>query len=127
MTVEIITEEEPNISSTRWRTVIDHQAGRYFFESAISPSIFWVDLNKVDFKPGADVKKLDLGKDQSNIFSGEVSGEFVTTKPFKFLGITEEQLQAAIEQEEALTTVLDAEEEAVFENEKPNAVPNNQE
>lgn len=119
------TEEEPNISSTRWRTVIDHQAGRYFFESAISPSIFWVDLNKVDFKPGADVKKLDLGKDQSNIFSGEVSGEFVTTAPFKFLGITEEQLQAAIKQEEALKTVLDAEEEAVFENEKSNAILNN--
>ena len=26
--------DEPNISSTRWRTVVDHKALRYFFESA---------------------------------------------------------------------------------------------
>lgn len=38
------TEEEPNISSTRWRTVVDHKRGLYFFESAVSPNVFWVDL-----------------------------------------------------------------------------------
>ena len=43
------TEEEPNISSTRGRTVVDHQEQLYFFESALSPNIFWVDLKKIDF------------------------------------------------------------------------------
>ena len=43
------TEEEPNISSTRWRTVVDHKRQIYFFESALTPNIFWVDLKKVDF------------------------------------------------------------------------------
>lgn len=88
------TEEEPNISSTRWRTVVDHQAQLYFFESAISPNVFWVDLKKIDFSPGLEnVKKLDLGPNQSHIYSGEVSSEFVVTKPFPFLGVTEAELQ----------------------------------
>lgn len=82
------TEEEPNISSTRWRTVFDHKRQLYFFESAVSPNLFWVDLKKVDFsKQTGQVKKLDLGKDQGNIFAGEVSTEFKTSKPFEFLGV----------------------------------------
>ena len=32
------------------------------------------------------VKKLDLGPNQSNIFSGEVSGRFEVAAPFKFEG-----------------------------------------
>ncbi|MEG2499394.1 linear amide C-N hydrolase, partial [Brevundimonas sp.] len=46
------TEEEPNISSTRWRTVIDHKRGLYFFESAVSPNVFWVDLKDINFNNG---------------------------------------------------------------------------
>jgi choloylglycine hydrolase len=38
------TSDEPNISTTLWRTVIDHKDLRYFFESALSPNTFWVDL-----------------------------------------------------------------------------------
>ena len=38
-----------NISSTLWRTVIDHDAKRYYFDSVINPSVIWVDLDKVDF------------------------------------------------------------------------------
>ena len=96
------TEEEPNISSTRWRTVVDHQAQLYFFESAISPNIFWVDLKKVDFSADAkNIKKLDLGPNQSHIYSGEVSADFVETPAFKFLGITEAQMQDEIAKEKA--------------------------
>jgi len=45
----IATPEEPNISSTRWRTVADQKRMRYFFESALTPNVFWVDLVKLDF------------------------------------------------------------------------------
>ena len=45
----ITTPGEPNISSTRWRSVIDHKQGLYFFESAITPNTFWVDLKKLNF------------------------------------------------------------------------------
>ncbi|APS31007.1 linear amide C-N hydrolase [Pectobacterium brasiliense] len=78
----------PNISSTRWRTVIDHKSLQYFFESAVSPNIFWVDLKKIDFSPlGNNPSKLDLGPNQSTIYSGETSGKFTSTTPFKFAGL----------------------------------------
>jgi len=80
----ITTPGEPNISSTRWRTVADHKRKLYFFESALTPNTFWVDLNKVDF--GGQVLKLDLGPDQRNTFSGDALSHFVPSKPFDFLG-----------------------------------------
>lgn len=80
------TEEEPNISSTRWRTVIQHKQGRYFFESAVSPNVFWVDLAEIDFGDGI-TRKLDLGADQSNIYAGKVNASFVETKPFTFMSV----------------------------------------
>lgn len=79
------TEEEPNISSTRWRTVIDHKRQLYFFESAVSPNVFWVDLKDINFNNGKTLK-LDLGKDQANVYAGKANSSFVETQPFAFLG-----------------------------------------
>lgn len=73
----------PNIAPTRWRTVADLNAGRYFFESAHSPSVFWVDLGKLNLKPGAPVLKLDLQADP--LRAGEVSSGFSPAEPFRFL------------------------------------------
>jgi choloylglycine hydrolase len=75
--------ERPNIASTIWRTVADAGEKRYYFESAYSPSIFWVDLDRLKLAPGSRPAKLDL-KDRP-ILSGEVSDKFVPTEPFKFL------------------------------------------
>lgn len=83
------THEEPNISSTRWRTVVDHKRKLYFFESALSPNSFWVDLNKINFKDGV-TRKLDLGKNQENIYAGDATAQFKTAPPFHFLGIDED-------------------------------------
>ena len=69
----------PNISATLWRAVSDHDARRYYFESTLKPSVFWVDLDKVDMKPGAPVKALDAGG--AKILAGEVSGEFEPAEP----------------------------------------------
>ncbi|WP_300731249.1 linear amide C-N hydrolase [Pseudomonas sp.] len=83
----ISTPGEPNISSTRWRSVIDHKNSLYFFESAVTPNTFWVDLKKLDLsKATGQVKKLDLGPNQSTIFSGEVSSQFKPMPAFKFEG-----------------------------------------
>jgi choloylglycine hydrolase len=79
------TEEEPNISSTRWRTVVDHKNLLYFFESAVSPNTFWVDLKQINFKTTA-FQKLDLGADQANVYAGDATPYFKTTKAFQFLG-----------------------------------------
>jgi choloylglycine hydrolase len=84
----IATPDEPNISSTRWRTVVHHTRRLYFFESALTPNVFWVDLKKLDFTEKAPVRKLDLGRGESNTFAGESSAEFVSSEPFTFLGIT---------------------------------------
>ena len=74
---------KPNIAATIWRTVSDTGAKRYYFESSYTPSIFWVDLAKLNLAAGATPSKLELGGDP--ILSGEVSNKFVRAEPFKFL------------------------------------------
>ena len=83
----IATPGEPNISSTRWRTVVDHTRRLYFFESALTPNTFWVDLNDVDFDArSGQVMMLDLGRDQRNVFACNAARRFVVHAPFAFLG-----------------------------------------
>jgi len=84
----IATPNEPNISSTRWRTVADQKRLVYFFESALTPNTFWINFKDVDFSPQTGkVMKLDLGKDQRNIYSGNAVAAFKVTRPFTFLGL----------------------------------------
>ncbi len=80
----ISIDDQPNLSTTRWRTVADHKDMLYYFESVYSPNVFWVDVKKIDFAEGSGVRKLDLGADQRHIFSGEVSGKFEASEPFTF-------------------------------------------
>jgi penicillin V acylase-like amidase (Ntn superfamily) len=84
----ITTPGEPNISSTRWRTVADQKRKVYFFESALTPNVFWVDFRDVDFsKETGKVMKLDLGPHQKNTYSGNAVKDFKAAQPFKFLGL----------------------------------------
>lgn len=80
------TPNEPNISSTLWRTVSDQKNLVYYFDSATRPNTFWVSLAKLDLKPGAPVKKLTI--QNGEVFSGEVSSNFKLSEPFKFLPAT---------------------------------------
>lgn len=81
----ISTPDQPNISSTRWRTVADHKNLVYYFESVLTPNVFWVNLNDVDLSEGAPVKKLGLTNNE--IYAGNASKNFVPTPPFKFMGL----------------------------------------
>lgn len=83
----ISIEDQPNLSTTRWRVVADHKQRRYYAESVISPSVFWVDLDQLDFSDGSEVRKLDLGVDMQRVLSGEVSDLFEVTEPFVFQGV----------------------------------------
>jgi len=76
--------EQPNLSTTRWRIVADQTDLRYYVESVISPSVFWIDLANLDFSEGAEVMKLDLGVDMERILAGENSDEFETAEAFAF-------------------------------------------
>lgn len=78
-------EGYPNLSTTRWRVVADQKNLVYYFESALTPNTFWVDLKKLDFSKNANVKKLDLSN--NNTYSGETSAEFEKAQPFKFIGL----------------------------------------
>ena len=73
---------EPNISSTIWRTLSDQKNLRYYFDSAMSPCICWVDLKNINFDAGQEPKKLPLAG--GIIQSGESSGKFVATPLFEF-------------------------------------------
>lgn len=84
----ITTPDHPNISSTRWRTVSDQKRLIYYFESALTPNTFWVNLKDIDFSAATGkVMKLDLGKDQRNVYSGNAVKDFKPAKPFEFLGL----------------------------------------
>lgn len=86
----ITTPDQPNISSTRWRTVADQKRLVYFFESALTPNVFWINLKDIDFSRGTGkVMKLNLGKDQRNTYSGNVAKDFREAKPFQFMGLTD--------------------------------------
>lgn len=73
----------PNIASTRWRSVSDQKNKIYYFETTLTPNVFWVNLNKMDFTPGAPVRKLSLI--DGEIYAGDTAKDFKASKPFAFL------------------------------------------
>lgn len=81
----ISSEEEPNISSTRWRSVSDQRNLVYYFETVMTPNVFWVDLKRVDFGRGAPVKRLNLMHDE--VYAGDATDEFEDAEPFTFAGL----------------------------------------
>lgn len=78
----ITTPGKPNVSSTIWRTVTDHQNMIYYFDSATTPNTFWVDLKDVDLSKGAPVKKLPIAG--GKYYAGNAASLFVPTEPFVF-------------------------------------------
>lgn len=75
--------DKPNIASTLWRTVADTRAKRYYFDSSVTPNVFWVDIGKLNLAPGAKPSKLEL--ETRPILAGEVSAQFVPAAPFVFM------------------------------------------
>lgn len=79
----ITTPGQPNISSSIWRTVYDHQARILLYDSATSPNAFWVPLADLDFEEGAPVKKLTLAG--GRVYAGNAASRFEPAEPFAFL------------------------------------------
>ena len=82
----ITTPDQPNISSTIWRTVADQKNLVYYFDSATRPNTFWVSLSKLDLRPGGPVRELTIA--HGEVFSGETGDEFKVAKLFTFLPAT---------------------------------------
>ncbi|MBT0811989.1 linear amide C-N hydrolase [Litoribacter ruber] len=81
----ISTPDQPNISSTRWRTVADHKNLVYYFENVLNPNAIWVAFENIDFSENAEVKKISLSDNEN--YSGESSAEFEAASPFDFAGL----------------------------------------
>lgn len=79
----ITTPNQPNISSTIWRTVADQTNKRYFFESTRSPNVFWVNLANLNFTARSPIKKLTLT--DGTVFAGDASAQFRPAEPLVFL------------------------------------------
>ncbi|MDF2191859.1 linear amide C-N hydrolase [Paraflavitalea sp. CAU 1676] len=81
----ITTPDQPNISSTRWRSVSDQKNLVYYFETVLTPNTFWVNLKDIDFSEKAAVKRLGLSKGE--VYAGNAAAAFKDSQPFKFLGL----------------------------------------
>ena len=81
----ITTSDEPNISSTRWRSVSDQKNLVYYFETTLTPNTFWINLKNIDFKPNAPVKKLSVSNNET--YAGDAIASFKEAKPFAFAGL----------------------------------------
>jgi choloylglycine hydrolase len=74
----------PNIASTLWRTTYDQKQGVLVFDSATSPTAFWVNLSDLNLSQGQPVRKLTLAGGRT--YSGNVSSQFTPANAFQFLG-----------------------------------------
>lgn len=81
----ISSPTEPNISSTRWRTVADQKNLVYYFDNVLNPNVVWVEFSKLDFSEKGKIRKLTLANNEN--YSGESSMNFKTAQPFKFAGL----------------------------------------
>lgn len=81
----IATPDKPNLSSTLWRTVSDHKHKRYYFESAFTPNVFWVNLEDLKFASGSPTKKLCLT--DGTIYAGNAGDAFQISAPLQFRGV----------------------------------------
>lgn len=79
----ITTPGKPNVASTIWRTVHDQKARVLYYDSATSPTVFWVPLEKVDFAEGGPVTRLPLRAGET--YSGDASASFRPAEPFRML------------------------------------------
>ena len=78
----VASATEPNISSSLWRTMSDHKNKVYYFDSATTPSVFWVDFKNVEFDAGRPVKKLKV--QDGMIYAGDTAQQFTEAPSFEF-------------------------------------------
>ncbi len=73
-------ETEPNVSSTQWRTFANIRDLQYYFDTVTAEGIYYIDLKKCNFEPGASVMKLDTSKETT--LAGEANSHLKPVAPF---------------------------------------------
>lgn len=79
--VGISVPEQPEISSTRWRSVSDQSRLVYYYGTTLNPSIMWVDLHEFKLAPGSPIMKLDI-MNAKKAYIGDVKDDMIKSKGF---------------------------------------------
>jgi penicillin V acylase-like amidase (Ntn superfamily) len=75
--------EHPNISPTWWRTLIDQKNQIYYFDSALSPQMVWVNLRQLDFKPGSGIRAIAI--ESNDAIQGDITSQLKPAPAIQFL------------------------------------------
>ena len=104
--------EHPNLSPTYWRSVADSTNKIYYFESALSPNVVWIDLNKVNLGPGSGTRAVAVENNYSII--GNISNQLAPAKPISYLAPTAANTPAAVQPGEKTPAAAPAEAKSGF-------------
>lgn len=80
--VGISLPDNPEISSTRWRSVADQAKLIYYYGTTLNPSVMWINLNDFLLTPGSPIMKLDM-MNQKKPYIANVIKDMVKSKDFK--------------------------------------------
>ena len=75
--------DKPNITSTVWRTAYDQKNRVVYFDSATSPSVFWLKIGDLLLAPGSPEQRLPLADAQT--YGGDAKAGLLSAEPFAFL------------------------------------------
>ena len=75
--------QHPNLSPTYWRSVADSTNKIYYFESALSPNIVWVNLGDINFAPGSGIRAVAVEDNYAII--GNIDNALAPAAPIDFL------------------------------------------
>ncbi len=75
--------DHPNISATLWRSLADHSAKRYYFESSLQPALFWVDLQDVNLDSGAPIMGVEV--DGEVLLRGNIADKLKTMPMLRWM------------------------------------------
>ena len=78
--------EHPNLSPTYWRSVADSTNKIYYFESALSPNIVWVNLKNINLAAGSGTRAVRVEENYSII--GNIDNQLAAAAPIAFLAPT---------------------------------------
>jgi choloylglycine hydrolase len=82
-------EASPTVSATIFRVIMNLDQRVLYFDRVMSPTVFWVKLDGLDFREGAPVKKLVTA---GNDLALDVTDRFRQMEMFTFLPATESTL-----------------------------------
>ena len=75
--------EHPNISPTWWRTLLDQKNGVYYFDSALSPQMVWLNLRQLDFSPGSGIRAIAI--ETNPTLQGNLNAQLKAAPAIRFL------------------------------------------